>query len=107
MHTAITIKPWRGWNSGTSPAWWDSYNDVKHKRHVRYTDANLANVLHAAAGLLVLLVYLCKDELFEEEGSKPHVKPDFRVFSLDDRYVSGLMSFGHLQLSGPKARAGR
>ena len=62
---------------------------------MHYPDANLANVLSAAAGLLVLLVYLCKDELFEKEGGKPHVRPDFRVFALDYRYVTGPMSFGY------------
>jgi hypothetical protein len=40
-------------------------------------------------------VYLCKDELFEKEGGKPHVRPDFRVFALDYRYVTGPMSFGY------------
>jgi hypothetical protein len=66
--TQITVSPWCGWNSGTSPPWWGSYNDVKHRRHMHYPDANLANVLSAAAGLLVLLVYLCKEELFEKRG---------------------------------------
>jgi hypothetical protein len=93
--TALTFTPWRGWNSGTIPTWWESYNGVKHRRHVRYPDANLENVLSAAAGLLVLLVYLCKDELFEKDGSKPHVRPDFHVFALDDRYVGGPMFWGY------------
>lgn len=60
-----------------------------------YTDANLENVLRAAAGLLVLLVYFCKDEIFEEDADKPHVRPDFRVFALDDRYVTDPMSWGY------------
>jgi len=93
--TAFTFKPWRGWNSGKSPTWWESYNNVKHKRHLLYKDANLENVLSAAAGLLVLLVYLCKDELFEEYADKPHVRPDFHVFALDDPYVTGPMSWGY------------
>jgi hypothetical protein len=91
----LTFTPWRGWNLGTSPAWWGSYNEVKHKRHERFPDANLRNVLNSAAGLLVLLVYLCKNELFEHDGRKPNVRPDFRVFSLDDRYVGGPMSWGY------------
>jgi hypothetical protein len=91
----FTATPWRGWNSGASPGWWSSYNDVKHERHLHFQDAKLVNVLNAAAGLLVLLVYLCQEELFEKDGSKPHVSPDFRVFTLDDRYVGGPMSWGY------------
>jgi hypothetical protein len=95
----LTFTPWQGWNSGTSPAWWQSYNDVKHKRHIYFRDAKLENVLTAAAGLLVLLVYLCQKELFEEYADKPHVRPDFHIFSLDNRYVSGPMSWATTTVS--------
>jgi hypothetical protein len=51
---------------------------------VRYTDANLGNVLSAASGLLVLLVYLyAKMSFFKKTVSKPHVRPDFRVFAFE------------------------
>lgn len=48
-------------------------------------EANLEDVLCAATGLLVLLVYLCHKELFEKCAGKPHVRSDFHVLALDDR----------------------
>jgi len=99
--TSITLTPWSDWNLGQSPNWWGKYNDVKHKRHEYFKDACLENVLTSAAGLLVLLVYLCHKELFEVESpdpalrKNPEVRPDFRVFELDRRYVTGPMAFGY------------
>jgi hypothetical protein len=88
--TAITLKPWSGWNSA-SPTWWTKYNDVKHKRHLHFKDARLEHVLNAAGGLLVLLVYSSQTELF---GKSPTVRPVFRVLELDRRYVAGPMQLG-------------
>jgi hypothetical protein len=88
--TAITLKPWSGWNSA-SPTWWTKYNDVKHKRHLHFKDARLEHVLNAAGGLLVLLVYASPKELFRR---KPTVIPIFQVLELDHRYVAGPMRFG-------------
>ena len=47
------------------PSWWNSYNNVKHRRSDRfddellyYTQANLSNVISALAGLYILEVLL-------------------------------------------------
>ena len=97
--TSITLTPWFGWNSGSSPAWWGRYNEVKHERHEHFKEACLENVLTSAAGLLVLLVYLCHEELLGVESPDPtlqkypEVRPDFCVFQIDRRYVTGMTSF--------------
>ena len=44
--------------TGTSPDWWQPHNDVKHNRDENYHQANLKNVLNAAAGLLIGNLYL-------------------------------------------------
>jgi hypothetical protein len=51
--------PWSEWKTPKkdNPAWWRSYNDVKHERNVYFTEANLKNVLLSASGLLVALWY--------------------------------------------------
>ncbi|WP_417377497.1 hypothetical protein [Gimesia maris] len=53
----ITLQPWSSWNSGTNPAWWKAYNNVKHQRNKHYSDATLRNSMNALAGLLCILLY--------------------------------------------------
>lgn len=64
------------------PAWWNSYNNVKHRRTDRdrnglmYSHANLSNVINALAGLCVLETLLLEktgcvvdsNDLFSIEG---------------------------------------
>lgn len=60
------IIPWESWSKGKNPAWWDTYNNIKHHRVDTddtsklsfYKLANLENVLQALAGLYVLEWYL-------------------------------------------------
>lgn len=67
------------------PIWWDSYNNVKHRRTdsdengcLYYTRANLSNVINALAGLFILEVVLLEktgcvvddNELFSVEGHR-------------------------------------
>jgi hypothetical protein len=56
----LIIRPWGEWydTKDLNPEWWNGYNAVKHHRDKSYYLANLQNVLHSAAGLLVLLM-LC------------------------------------------------
>ena len=55
----LRLTPWASWREGKQPAWWDGYNDVKHRRAEHYAQATLVNVLNAIAGLLVaLMLYL-------------------------------------------------
>ena len=77
---------------------------VPCKRDEYFKAAHLENVLSAAAGLLVLLVYSCKDELFEKYAEKPHVRPDFRVYGLDDSRVFSLLVKKRLKQWSPKSR---
>lgn len=55
----MNFEPWRNWSKvATSPDWWQGNNKVKHHRTEHFHQANLINVLDAAAALLVLLVLL-------------------------------------------------
>ena len=38
-----------------SPKWYRSYNNVKHDRYENFEEANFENLIHAVAGLVVLL----------------------------------------------------
>jgi hypothetical protein len=59
---SLTLKPWESWSSGTSPLWWDAYNNVKHNRHTHFSDASLINAINAVAGLFAILLFLYRDE---------------------------------------------
>ncbi len=76
------LTPWNSWNNNLNPIWWKDYNDVKHERNKYFAKANLGNVLSAAAGLFVLLIYFHKPELY---GG--HLQPVFRIFMADPTYV--------------------
>jgi hypothetical protein len=56
----LDLMPWEIWqdmDSRKNPDWWESHQQVKHRRDEYFKEANLGNVLKSAAGLLVLLVY--------------------------------------------------
>jgi hypothetical protein len=61
---AYEILPWQAWEQDKTPDWWQKHQLVKHQRHQNFSDANLGNVLHAAAGLLVFLIYWHKADLW-------------------------------------------
>lgn len=50
----LEFSPWLSWKENATPDWWGSYNNVKHKRHLFFTEATLENVLNALGALLVL-----------------------------------------------------
>ena len=53
----LTLTPWTNWSrASTPPLWWTANNRVKHHRSEHFSEANLSNVLNAAAGLFLLLL---------------------------------------------------
>jgi hypothetical protein len=75
----LVIWPWSEWKdtADQNPPWWNEYNDVKHERNTAFNRANLGNVIHSAAGLLVMLVYLYGDLI-----QNRRLKPNFRILEL-------------------------
>jgi hypothetical protein len=58
----LTFKPWNSWTRSNNPAWWTSYNNIKHERHNYFHEANLENCSNAIAGLFVVILYCHKAE---------------------------------------------
>jgi len=75
---AYEITPWQTWQENKNPDWWDKHQLVKHQRHQFFSDANLRNVLQAAAGLLVFLVYSHQPELWTLK-----ITPVLEVFDIE------------------------
>ncbi len=49
-------KPFLDWKNGhNSLTWYEAYNDIKHDRRQKFTQANFGNLIDAYCGLLVLL----------------------------------------------------
>lgn len=71
----LSFNPWQNWGEQETPVWWRAYNNVKHKRHTHFSEANLKHSLNAVAGLLVLLLYF-----YREEGGGGKLMPDPKVF---------------------------
>ncbi|MFC0682903.1 hypothetical protein ACFFGH_34175 [Lysobacter korlensis] len=53
----LTLHPWSNWAEEKNPAWWRSYNNVKHERDSHYAEATLKNALNSLAGLMVLVLH--------------------------------------------------
>lgn len=49
------LTPFQSFASGTSPAWYQAYNKVKHNREDNLELANLENCMNAVAAILILL----------------------------------------------------
>lgn len=81
----IILEPWQSWNINQTPTWWTAYNKVKHERDLHYEKANLENVLHTMAGLLISNLYLYKDLAI-----KGNLCPWPELFQLEDRYEKGV-----------------
>ena len=58
----LSFKPWNLWSHGKNPAWWRSYNNVKHHRDTHFNEANLENCANAISGLFVVVLYCHKAE---------------------------------------------
>jgi hypothetical protein len=83
----LAFIPWEAWGKANNPAWWQSYNNVKHERSKFYQEANLGNVLAASAGLLVVLAYFHQPELYLPS---PPIAPNFRILRFERRYANVL-----------------
>lgn len=85
----FTLRPWDEWHDAANgvPHWWTAHNKVKHQRHSYYHEANLKNALNAVAGLLVVLLYLYKEDA--ENG-----RLSSALFRLDGKHTKGLVYGG-------------
>lgn len=48
-------QPFEAWASDEALTWYNAYNSSKHNRHEAFTEANLANLLDAVSGLVIVL----------------------------------------------------
>lgn len=71
----LTLNPWEQWGLQNSPLWWKAYNNVKHKRHTHFQEANLKHALNAVAALFLLLLYF-----YTDEGEHGLLSPDPILF---------------------------
>lgn len=63
----LEFQPWKDWQLDKNPAWWQSYNNVKHERTKYFTEAKLENLLDALAGLFLLLLYSYQPALYDHK----------------------------------------
>lgn len=63
----LEFQPWEDWQLGENPAWWQNYNNIKHKRTKHFTEANLKNSLDALAGLFLLILYYYQPALYDHK----------------------------------------
>ena len=59
----LYFTPWDIWNSNNkdAPEWWQANNKVKHHRSTHFNQANLKNVLNAAAALYQSNIHLIRN----------------------------------------------
>ena len=85
--TKTIITPFGAWqpNTNKNPPWFKAYNDVKHDRISKATDANLANVMHALGGLFILNLRLREEDITKDSDevniAKRRVTSYSRFFS--------------------------
>jgi hypothetical protein len=84
--------PFSSWATGDNLTWYDAYNATKHDRHEQFEQANFANVLDAAAGLVALLtsqfgdydflgprIGVLTDDTFKGDGFETAIGNYFRI----------------------------
>lgn len=88
----LELTPWEGWKNDLNPAWWTSYNNVKHQRDKYYSEANLKNTLDALAALKVVTLYFFKtkfeidsEQLTHRDVTK-HLVPKGSLFQFKPDY---------------------
>jgi len=87
---ALSFKPWTEWANGKNPPWWRSYNNVKHERNLRMSEANLENCAQAMSALFVLVLYCHK-----AEGSSDDLVPGPMLLGRDGEPGSLLLESGY------------
>ncbi|MDW7774496.1 MAG: hypothetical protein SCH71_16550 [Desulfobulbaceae bacterium] len=94
----IPITPWNNFAKQLNPEWWDKYNKVKHLRNEFYKNANLKNVLHSAAGLLVCLLFLygLEKDLYMNETNKP------KLFSIPNEFLANAIEWAPARVIIPE-----
>ncbi len=65
----LAMRPWDEWGRGENPGWWRDHQLVKHRRHENFAKADLEHCIVSAAGLMCLVLYLCRDERIGIERS--------------------------------------
>lgn len=86
----LSFSPFKEWTAKQPPAWWDSYNKVKHHRNTNYKEANLGNTLKALGALYILIFELFRVHKGKEEGGfsanliYKHLQPRQELFLLED-----------------------
>lgn len=88
VRSSIELRPWKTWSRGKSPAWWSSYNKVKHERNLHYQKANLENALNAMAGLMISVFYLQKFETGYDDNKEVTrlLVPESALMRLNENY---------------------
>ena len=61
--------PFRAWSDQAILPWYSDYNDVKHDRNLEFSKANFENLLHAMAGLIVVLASQFWTEDFAQDDN--------------------------------------
>ena len=89
----LEFQPWAEWQLGENPAWWQSYNNVKHKRIKHFTEANLKNSLDALAGLFLLILYYYQPALYDHK-----LLPWPNLFHLPADHYSPFRAVGNYKL---------
>lgn len=64
--TAHTRMPFAAWATGGGLDWYQAYNDAKHDRHEKFSQANFGNLLSAICGLVAVL----SAQFYTEDFSK-------------------------------------
>ncbi len=72
----LTLNPLINLNNDKAPYWWDSYNNVKHRRDTNFNEANLEHTLNSIAALGLIVLYFYREEVAKEEG-KSNANIDF------------------------------
>lgn len=73
-------------------SWWKHYNEVKHQRDKKYSEASLENVLSALAGLFLLekVYYRCHFNIKDETQGEAFCFGESHLFNIENwRYHIG------------------
>ena len=88
----LTLTPLINWSNDKAPYWWESYNNVKHHRDEKFSEANLKHTLNAIASLGLIVLYFYREELANEAG-KNSTDIDFINVTKNFHSKSSLIKF--------------
>jgi hypothetical protein len=98
----LRLTPWDNWSHGNNPAWWRSYNHVKHERDAHFDEATLKNALNALGALLILTHEHYRYALAAPGGAAPQshmdttedLQPNSTLLSFSDDYYYQTITTG-------------